>query len=128
MKRKFEGINILQLYTSGDTQKWNMMLTDCLDRCDINKLARIRYQISVGMTDLAKNKLNSDDLNTQFARWMRSLEITAKKIIKIKNPMPGDVMNNIDLENTNEDIKLKYLNAKRKRDEELKDFFRQSSF
>jgi hypothetical protein len=128
MKRKFEGIDLLKLYTIGDSTKWNEMLTDCYDRSDINKLARIKYQIQVGMDDLAKKKLNTDDINTQFARWIKSIEITSKRIIKKNRPLYLDTADKGAIENCNESLKKIYLEEKQKRDTDLNDFLRKSSF
>jgi hypothetical protein len=126
--RKHEGIDIMKLYSQGNQTSWNKMLTRCFDNQDINTLAKIKYQLSVGMDDLAKLKLNSDDINVQFVRWVRSLEITAKRIIKKKHPMPGDNLSLSNLQNDDPSFKLKALTAKRKRDEELREFLRKSSY
>jgi hypothetical protein len=126
--RKSDGIDLMKLYSVGNDKAWNAMLTDCFNKYDINRLAKIKYQISVGMADLAKLKLNDDKMNEWFLRLMRSLEITAKRIIKKKHPMPGDNMSLIQSQEIDSIVKKKMLVAKRKRDDELKKFLKDSSF
>lgn len=126
--RKTEAIDLMKLYTLGSTKGWNDMLAECYSRNDVNKLALIKYQISAGMDDLAKQKLNTEDINVQFVRWVRSLEITARRIIKKVNPMPLDNINNIELSSMESNLKTKIQKAKRARDEALKEFMRKSSY
>jgi hypothetical protein len=122
------GIDILKLYSSGNSTAWNAMLTDCVSKLDINRLIKIKYELSVGMSDLAKKKMNNENINVQFLRWMRSIEITAKRIIKIRNPMPGDNVIVIKGEINHDEYKLRALTAKRNRDKELQDFIKRSAY
>lgn len=82
MSRKFEAINLMALYAKGSANGWNEILNECYLKRDINRLAKIRYQICAGMDDVAKAKLNTDDINTWFVRLTMSLENTAKKNIE----------------------------------------------
>lgn len=119
--RKYEAIDLMKLWSIGNNHTWNKMLNRCMSNLDINGLVKTRYQVQAGMDDLAKKKLNSEAMNIWYARLMRSLEITAKRIIKIKHPMPGD----------NPLIAKKRLDSlaqKRKRDLELKQFLEKSSY
>lgn len=122
------GIDILKLYSNGNSTAWNSMLTDCVSKLDINRLIKIKYELSVGMSDLAKKKMNNENINVQFLRWMRSIEITAKRIIKIRNPMPGDNVIVIKGEINHDEYKLRALTAKRNRDKELQDFIKRSAY
>jgi len=126
--RKHEAIDIMKLYTLGSANGWNDFLSKCYKTNNINALAKVKYQISVGMDDLAKQKLNTDDMNNWFARCVRSLEITAKRIIKKVNPMPFDGISKIQMDNISASDKAKMIAAKRKRDEALKEFLRKSSY
>lgn len=112
----------MKLYSLGSNNGWNEFLTDCAAKNDINKLAKVRYQIAVGMTDLAKLKANTPEIDVWFVRLMKSLEITAKRIIKKKHPLPGD----------NPLIALKiresHHDTKKKRDAELAKFMKDSAF
>lgn len=126
--RKHNAIDLMKLYTLGSSKGWNDMLADCYAKNDVNRLATIKYQINCGMDDLAKQKLNTEEINIQFVRWVRSLEITARKIIKKVNPMPLDNINNIDLSAMDKNYKEKIQKAKRARDEALKEFMRKSSY
>jgi hypothetical protein len=118
MKQK---IDLLKLYAKGSANGWNEFLTDCLNKQDINRLAKIRRELQAGMADLAKMKLNNEEINVWFLRLCKSTENTAKQIIRLKHAMPGD----------NPLIASKYpdrLSAKRARDRELQDFLRRSSY
>jgi hypothetical protein len=128
MSRKQEGIDIMKLMTFGSHKGWNEFLDKCYKNNNINELARVKYQISVGMTDLAKTNLNTEEINVQFVRWVRSLEITARKIIKKMYPMPTDSISRDELALISNDDKTKIQKAKRARDAALAEFLRKSSF
>jgi len=120
--RKHEGIDLIKLYAMGSSNGWNEYLTKCYDDRNINALAKLKYQISVGMTDMAKQKLNTANYDVWFVRLVRSIEITAKRIIKVRHPLPGD----------NPLIAMKIRESvhdiKKRRDQELAKFLRDSSF
>lgn len=119
--RKFEAINLMKLYAMGSTNGWNQQLTDCLNKHDINRLVRIKYGIQAGMDDLVKQKLNTDEINIWFCRLVKSIEITAKRIIKLRHPLPID----------NPLIAKDFSNVsviKKQRDKELYDFLRRSAY
>lgn len=126
--RKHEAIDLMKLYVAGNDKAWNKMLTDCHNRLDINYLAKVKYQLCAGMDDLAKKNLNDEKMNLWFLRLLRSLELTAKRIIKIKHPMPGDKITNTELVKFDSATKDKMLAAKRKRDQELNEFMRKSAY
>lgn len=118
--RKHEAIDLMKLYSLGSHNGWNEVLTECYDKRDIKRLAKLRYQIQAGMDDLSKLKLNGPDIIEWYCRLVRSIEITAKRIVKRKHPMPGD--NNSFNKNLDE------LAAKRKRDEEFNRFMHLSAY
>ena len=119
---KRNAIDLMKLYTQGSFKQWNMMLYECLVNHDINRLANTRYELQVGMANLPKKKLNNEKINVWFIRLMKSTELTAKKIIKIRNPMQGD--NTIKVIQGN----ISALSAKQKRDQDLAKFLRESSY
>lgn len=122
MSRKYSGIDLIKLYSLGSNNGWNAFLTKCFDEKNINALAKLKYQISVGMTDLASSKLNTPALDVWFVRLVRSLEITAKKIIKVKHPMVGDnPLLSMKIRESVHDVK-------KKRDQALAKFLKDSSF
>lgn len=120
--RKHEAIDLMKLYSLGSNNGWNKILTECLNNLDINRLAKIRYQIQAGMDDLVKKKLNTAEVNVWFCRLTKSLEITAKRIIKIKKPMLVDqpLLSKI----ASSDLK----ETKKTRDKELMNFLKSSSY
>jgi len=119
--KKFEGIDLLKLYTSGSYKGWNEYLDNCVRTRNINSLAKLRYQLQVGMSDLAKNKLNDEKIDIWFVRLIKSIEKTAKHILRIKHPMPGD-------NSATAKAHPGWLEIKRKRDLELAIFFKNSSY
>lgn len=124
--RKYEAIDLMKLYSLGSNNGWNSFLTDCFDKMDINKLAKVRYQICAGMDDLAKQNKNTEKINIFFIRLNRSIELTAKKIIRKKFPLPHD--NTVSLKKDLLINKTDALEAKRKRDRELQQFFIKSAY
>lgn len=120
--RKFPAIDLMKLKASGSFVGWNQMLETALAKQNINKLVQVRYGIQAGMDDLAKKKLNSEDIINWWLRLNKSIEDTAKKIIRIKNPSPNDDAI------TALTAPLGALEAKRKRDKELAEFLRRSSY
>ena len=122
MSRKFEAINLMKLYAQGSTNGWNDFLRECSVSQDINRLAKVKYQIQAGMDDLAKAKLNTPDIDVWFLRLVRSIEIEAKRIIKMRHPMPGD--NPLIAKK----FEKSHLDVKRSRDRELAKFLKDSSY
>lgn len=118
--RKFDAIDLVKLHEKGSNNGWNQLLSKCVDNNDINGLAVLMYRVQAGMDDLVKAKLNVPTYNVFFTRLIRSLEETAKVIIRKKYPLPPDNPKN---PNT-----LEMIAAKRKRDDELATFFREASY
>lgn len=112
----------MKLKALGSANGWNQVLTTHLEQGNIDGLARLRYQIAAGMDDLAKRKMNTDEMNVWFIRLNKSIEDTAKKIIRKKHPMPED----------NPLASSHYTHAtgeaKKKRDHELAMFFKRSAY
>lgn len=122
MSRKYEAIDLMKLRAQGSTNGWNEILTKYYNRRDINALAKLKYQICAGMDDLAKQKINNDEINAWWCRLVKSIETTAKRIIKLQIPMPGD--NPLMAAK----LGLTELEAKRRRDRELAKFMKESSY
>ncbi len=122
MSRKYEAIDLVKLYSKGSNNGWNKVLDECFLRSDINRLAKLRYGIQAGMDDLAKQGLNKEAIVIFFIRLNRSIENTAKQIIRKRHPLPQDNPLIADKHDP------KYLDAKRKRDRELAVFFKTSAY
>lgn len=112
-------IDLLKLYAQSDNKKWNHMLTECLRDNDINRLVKIRYGIQMGMSSLAKKKMNDEKICAWFIRLDKSIYDTARAIIRKVNPLPNDdpSLNSMDT-----------IHIKRKRDRDLEKFLKDSSF
>lgn len=121
--RKYQPIDLMKLYSQGSSNGWNEFLTTCYNKRDINSLGKMRYSVQAGMDDLAKKKLNTDEINSWFCRLIKSIEITAKRIIKIKHPLPGD---NPLIAKNKEFAPMKII--KQRRDQELAKFMVASSY
>lgn len=121
--RKVESVDLMKLYSQGSSNGWNDFLNACYKSQNINALGKMRYAVQAGMDDLVKKKLNTDDINVWFCRLIKSIEITAKRIIKYKNPLPGDnplIAKNIEF--------VDQRKIKQKRDQELAKFLHESSY
>jgi len=81
---KYDSIDLMQLYASGDTKRWNNYLTLQMSKLNIEELVRTRYRLQLGMSELSKKKLNTEEINIWYFRLIHSLEKTAKNILKIK--------------------------------------------
>lgn len=126
--KKHDGIDLMKLYTLGSSNGWNEFLHKCYKNKNIDDLVKVKYQISVGMRNLSKQKLNTKEINDWFSRCVRSLEITAKKIIKLKYPNPLDNITNVEFSKLSSFEKEKMTKIKKQRDDALKEFFRKSSY
>lgn len=116
-------IDLMTLFVKGDTKQWNEFLTKCFNNNDLQTLMNTRFGMQVGMTTLVKKKLNSDRIVIMYLRWQKSLELTAKKVLKRRHPLPGD-----DARAGNEDLKMDTLHIKKKRDNEFEEFLIRSSY
>lgn len=112
----------MKLKALGSANGWNEFLDDCVLKLDIERLAKVRYQIAAGMDDLAKKKMNTEEMNLFFIRLNRSLENTARQIVRKRVPLPQD--DPLEAKNWSN----KYLEAKRKRDQELTAFLKRSAY
>jgi hypothetical protein len=120
-ERKWPAIDLIKLYTAGNTTEWNDWLTLCLANQNLNELSKRLYGIQAGMDDLVKQKLDTEDLRYWFVRLQRSIEKTAKKIFRQKWPNPCDDPYLAKSHKSFRDVK-------RKRDKALEDFLRGSSY
>lgn len=121
--RKHNAIDLVKLKAHGSHVGWNEALQKFYDAQDINGLAKLRYSIQAGMDDLVKAKLNTDEMNCWFIRLNRSIEITAKRIIKLRHPYPQDnalIAKNLEF--------VSVATQKTKRDNDLMAFLVKSSY
>ena len=133
MSRKYEAIDLMKLYSHGSSNGWNDALSKCHETHNINRLGKLLYQIQAGMDDLAKKKLNTPAMNVWFARLTKSIEKTAKLIIRERHPSPADwpIIASKMRSSGREYKGVRYddaLVAKRKRDEELRAFLKTNSY
>lgn len=119
--RKWPAIDLIKLYTTTDTQTWNVFLTQCLKHHDIDRLCVTYYGLQAGMADLAKAKLNDEKMIQFFIRLQRSIEITVKRIFRIKYPNPHDDPLYKSHDN-------RWLEVKRKRDYEFSLFMQRARY
>lgn len=119
--KKYDEFDLLKLYSSGSYKGWNEYLNNCYHANNINSLASMRYALQAGMDKLARQKLNDEKMSVFYLRLMKSVEDTAKKIIRKVHPLPTD---NPLIAKQNLDT----LAIKRRRDAELELFFKNSSY
>lgn len=116
-------IDILKLYSTGSTEKWNTVLSACYDENNVEGLNRIRIGLQRGMDQLVKQKLNSEKICTMYLRWVHSLERTMKAIVKRTNPTQSDIIGI-----SNNDRSATEVQRKRDRDNQLEKFLQRSSY
>lgn len=88
INRKYESINLLELYFNGKEKEWNNWLAKCVNLNDWPALEKMYYSIQCGMTDLANDKLNTAKMVQTFQRMQKSIENTMKIIWRKKHPSP----------------------------------------
>lgn len=118
-----QSLDLMKLYSQGSANGWNEYLNKCYLENNINSLAKMKRAAQVGMSELVKRKLATEDINVWFCRLTKSIEITAKRIIKKVHPLPQD---NPLLANEKE--WTDYKKIKQKRDQELAKFLAMSSY
>lgn len=126
MARKYDAIDLIQLYSISKDDSfpfsWNAFLTRCLETNAMNQLIKVRYGVQAGMDDAVKNGFkNNEKLAVFYCRLLKSLEDTAKKIIRKTNPMPND-------NHLRKGLTAESLEAKRKRDQALEQFLKKSAY
>ena len=90
MSRKPDAIDIVKLYAEGDSSEWNIFLTNCYRKRDVDKLLVTRKRLQAGMALAAKKRMNSENVIKLFIRLQNSIENTIKKIVREKDPNPCD--------------------------------------
>jgi hypothetical protein len=108
------------LYAYGNVQRWNSFLDKCLVNLDLQRIVEVRYGIQAGMTD-TPDSTRTDKVCKLFLRMQKSLEDTARRIIRKKHPLPND---NPNIAQNFSELR----ETKRKRDIEFEKFMRESSF
>ena len=119
--RKYEKIDLLNLYSKHSHAEWNIFLSECLKNHDLQKLETVLYGIQAGMDHLAKQKLNTPKMIDWFIRLQNSLENTIRDVIKQKLPNPLD-------NPLNRKHWIHKRDEKRKRDIEIGKHIRKKSF
>ncbi len=126
MSRKEEAIDIMRLWSQGSANGWNDALTKYHVQGNIRALARLRYGLQAGMDDLTKSKLNNEKISLFFVRLQKSIENTMRAILREKYPNPFDdpLYNNRPLP----EKEMKWREVKRRRDQEMNAFLKQSGY
>lgn len=129
MSHDHEGVDLLALYSKANSSEWNKFLTLSLKNEDLNGLGLMRRRIQIGMNNLVKQRLDSPKMNEFFLRLQRSIENTAKQVLRRKHPSPldsPDSAKKLQIDDTK--AFLKHHAAKKKRDQEFERFLRDASF
>lgn len=125
-KYKYDSIDLMQLYSRGDVDKWNRMLNDHMTRRDANGLSKIWYGMQRGMDDLAKHGHNTAKVCYWYLRCLNSLEKTMRAILRARHPNPYNDPKSAALCKAEKD--KKWLEVKRRRDAELAVLMKKISF
>lgn len=129
MRRKYETLDVVRLYSTLSVDVWRAVLSKCLRNGDINRLMSIRYGLQAGLSDATKKGFVDDKFTFWVLKRIKNIERVAKEIIKNRNPMPGD---KVELSKTHKGKRIDFVQdaklAKKLRDKELENFMKESSF
>lgn len=128
MRRKYESIDVVKMYSTLTVDVWRHVLTKCLENGDINRLIALRYGLQSGLSDAVKSGFKNEKLDLWVMKRIKNLETCAKAIIKQKFPMPGDQIVSKTHKGKRVDYIMDAVEAKRKRDRELQNFLMRSNF
>ena len=106
---------------------WEEFLMKCRNENDLEKLKKTLYGIQAGMDLLVRQHLSGQKINEIFASMTRSIETTAKKILRKKYPSLLDegMVNANDI--SQQKLESDHAN-KRKRDLEFQRFLKEARF
>lgn len=124
MSYKYPAIDILKIMAKSEREEWNAWLRKRYELKDLEGLIAWRYGMNLGMAVCRKRGVVTDnpgdawsqEIVNLWIRMTRSIEITAKRVIKERFPMPG-AKENPD----------RFREVKKKRDLEIHRFMRESS-
>jgi hypothetical protein len=124
MKGKSPPIDLMKLILQildDQGEQWNKYLRRSRRKQDIAGLTDTLHRVQVGMDNLAKAKLNTEQVAAIFVRIQRSIENTIREIIKEKIPSVHD-------DPLSQHHSPKLLELKRERDRDIEKFLRKNSF
>ena len=119
---KYPEVDLLKLASQFSFNDWFLFLTSCIRLQDVEKLKATRYGLQVSMSNLAKKKLNDSKVNNLFLKLQHELELSMKKILKTKYPLPGD--NHFDIQGKTPESYA----VKKNRDGNFEKFLKESSY
>lgn len=129
MKRKYPTLDVLRIMQEWDSDIWKAFLNKAYEERDLEVLKKTLYGLQSGM-DMASQKMELPDKVVQiFLKLTRSIEQTAKKILRKKHPSRFHVQDpkTALMTSSPEDIR-KEMEEKRKRDVEFTNFLRDARF
>lgn len=142
MNRKWDALDVFHLYAQSNFKQWNNFLNVMYEKSDVTGIEKTIYGLNAGMTDLVKTSLwkglfetkaeavlsqkssgskdtpaSREHVTETYLRMQRSLEDTAKRIFRDKNPHPND-----------HPLKkqMNMIKSKKERDIKLEEFFRKA--
>jgi hypothetical protein len=119
-------IDVIKLYAGKiknleSTAKWNRWLRWCLTTDKLDELISVRKGIQMGMATTQRKGLVTEQLAEMFCRWTGSIEATMRKIIKRRDRLANDHVNNPF-------GTAKSLSEKRARDVSFEEFLRKKGY
>lgn len=88
--RQHQAIDLMWLRANVHAKAWIQFVDLCKRTHDVQKLTTTLYGMQAGMADLAKQKLNTEEINVWYIRLTRHLEKGIKQVLREQTPMPGD--------------------------------------
>jgi len=120
INKKYPRVSLIDIIYNHNSNEWIKFLTKCHVNNDVEMLKRTLYGIQYDMSELAKQKLNTNEISTMFLRLQKSLQDTARKIYRKIYPMPQDKGKGKQY--------LNFIDVKRNRDKAFQEWLRDSSF
>lgn len=123
MRRKYEVLNVVTMFSTLTGDHWETIMRKAVDSNNINKLIAWRYGLQAGLADAVSKGFSNETLDIWVIKRCRDIEKCVKTIVSKRHPKPK-----IDMKKDPAEYRKRVAEAKRQRDRELEQFFQRSNF
>jgi len=127
MKRKYETLQVVKMYSTLTMEHWKSCLEKAAYSGNVEKLVAWRYGMQAGLSDAVKSGLSSPEIDLWVIKRCRDCEKAMKYILRKKYPNPLDVVSKTH-KGERKDYVMDWHATKKKRDQEFEMFLRKSAF
>lgn len=119
-------IDVIKLYAGQiknfeNNKRWNAWLRHCLVHDKMDELLNVRKGLQMGMASAQRKSLVTEQIAEMFCRWTGSIESTMRKILRNRDRLANDHVNNPYATG-------RTLDEKRLRDASFEKFLRKKSY